>query len=313
MLRYRADVRSLRIVAAYWALVAWQWFAAPTQPVLAVALVVTTCFFSWFAATITHNTLHTPVFYSRGMNRALQVLLTVSYGFPVSEYVPGHNLSHHRFTQSRKDVMRTTKARYQWNLLNGLLFFVHVAGDVTAANMRYVKSMRRRRPRWFRQFVLETVACWGLKAALFVVDWRKCLLYVVVPHLFALWAITSINFVQHDGCDPDHEYNHSRDFTGKLINWLTCNNGYHTIHHLEPALHWSLRPRVHEEKVAPFIHPALVQKSLIAYSWRTFFVPGKRVRFDGAPYVLPVEGPDEEWFTTTDQPEATSLGAEAEA
>ena len=40
-------------------------------------------------------------------NKLIQVFLSLTYGHPVSSYVPGHNLSHHKYTQSRKDVMNT--------------------------------------------------------------------------------------------------------------------------------------------------------------------------------------------------------------
>ena len=49
----------------------------------------------------------------------MNVLLTISYGHPSSTYVPGHNLSHHKYTQSEKDFMRTSKVNFKWNLLNG--------------------------------------------------------------------------------------------------------------------------------------------------------------------------------------------------
>ena len=37
---------------------------------------------------------------------------------PVSMFVPGHNLSHHKYLQKPKDRMRTDKLRFRWNLLN---------------------------------------------------------------------------------------------------------------------------------------------------------------------------------------------------
>src|SRR5690349_22194051 len=120
MLRYRADIKTLVFVAIYFGLVAVQWAIAPTTLAIAIPLFVLTCFFSFFGAVATHNTVHAPVFHQRWANRLFQAVLTLTYGHPVSAYVPGHNLSHHKYTQSRKDVMRTTKTRFRWNLLNGM-------------------------------------------------------------------------------------------------------------------------------------------------------------------------------------------------
>ena len=111
-LRYRADVRTLGFVATYLALVVVGWNVWDSLPLLGkVGWVGVTSVFSFFCAVITHNTIHVPVFEERGWNRLFQYVISVCYGHPVSAFVPGHNLSHHLHTQSRRDVMRTTKAR----------------------------------------------------------------------------------------------------------------------------------------------------------------------------------------------------------
>lgn len=102
---------------------------------------ILTCWFSFFGAVATHNTVHSPVWKSRTMNRLFQVVLTLTYGHPVSAYVPGHNLSHHKYTQSRKDVMRTSKVRFRWNLLNGL-FFMSRLGARTSSSPTCATSRR---------------------------------------------------------------------------------------------------------------------------------------------------------------------------
>jgi fatty acid desaturase len=310
MLRYRADVKTLIFVAIYFGLVAVQWVYAPKDLTIAAPLLVLTCWFSFFGAVATHNTVHSPVFKQRGLNRLFQVALTLTYGHPVSAYVPGHNLSHHKHTQSRRDVMRTTKVRFRWNLLNGIFFMSSVGKDIFIADMRYFKAMYRRNPPWFRQMIFEAVVFIATMAALLLLDWQKFLLYVLVPHQYAAWGIITMNFLQHDGCDERSEYNHSRNFVGKLVNWWTYNNGFHSIHHVEPGLHWSLLPAEHAKRIAPFIHPNLDQPSLLAYLWRTFFWPAKRRMYDDTPYVLPPEGPDEEWIPAPQEtPRDVSLGA----
>ncbi|WP_437747825.1 fatty acid desaturase [Sorangium sp. So ce1504] len=310
MLRYRADIKTLLFVATYFVLVAVQWVYAPRALWLAIPLLATTCVFSFLGAVATHNAVHCPVFRRRWLNRAFQVALTLTYGHPVSAYVPGHNLSHHKYTQSRRDVMRTTKVRYRWNLLNGLFFMSRVVRDILPADMRYFKAMYRRNPPWFRQMLLESAVFLGAMGALLALDWQKFLLYVLIPHQYAAWGIVTMNYLQHDGCDEDSEHNHSRNFVGRLVNWWTYNNGFHSIHHMEPGLHWSLLPAAHARRVAPFIHPGLDQPSLLAYLFRSFVWPGKRLRYDGAPVVLPPEEPDEEWIPgPKETPSDVSLGA----
>ena len=313
MLRHRADIRTLAFVAFYYALVVAEWRVAPWRWYVVLPLVVLTCVVSWICAVITHNTLHTPVFKNRTANKVFQVALTCAYGFPVSEYVPGHNLSHHKFTQKRSDLMRTSKARQSWNLLNLFVFFPRVGADIFSENYRYVSMMKQRMPRWYHQLMIELIVCWGAKAALLLLDWRKALVFIVVPHFYAVWGITTVNFLQHDGCDEDHEYNHSRNFVGRIFNWFTFNNGFHGIHHEHPGLHWSLCPAAHYEELHAGIDPALEQKSLAVYLFKTFVYPGKRLRYDGKPVVLPEDGPDEEWIPANIHAAVSELGAEGTA
>lgn len=310
MLRYRADIRTLCFVATYFGLVAVQWLYRPTALWVAIPLVVLTCFFSFFGAVITHNTIHCPMFHSQGLNRLMQVVLTCTYGHPVSSFVPGHNLSHHRFTQSRRDVMRTSKVRFRWNLLNGLLFMFRMVPSIMRADSAYAKAMFRRHPKWFRQLLLELGALYVAMGLLLWLDWQAFLLYVFLPHRYAGWGIITMNLLQHDGCDGESAHNHSRNFVSGIVNWFTFNNGYHSIHHVKASLHWSLLPEAHAEKVAPFIHPALDQPSLVGYLWRTFIWPGRRLKYDGTPIILPDEGPDESWIPAPHEtPKDVSLGA----
>lgn len=298
VLRYRADVRTLAFIASYFVLLPIA-YSLPFDTkhvwlIAAMTLVMMTV--SWLNAVITHNVVHCPVWKNRTLNKLTQIALSLAYGFAVSDYIPGHNLSHHRFTQTRKDVMRTSKVRYRWHLLNLLLFFFHVGFDVVAANGKYARYAKGRAEKWHRQRWIEVVVTWSVKIALIAIDWRKGILFVLVPHLWAVWGITTVNLLQHDGADGSHPYNHSRNFVGRIFNWFTFNNGFHGMHHMEPGLHWSLLRQAHEQRLKPFMDPRLDEPSLAVYLLRTFVWPGKRRMFDGRPITFIEEGPDEDWI-----------------
>lgn len=309
-LRYAADIRTLAFVAVYFGLVGVQWVVAPAQLWLAVPLFLATCVFSFFGAVITHNTIHCPVFVSRTANRVFQVILSLTYGSAVSAFVPGHNLSHHKHTQSMRDVMRTTKVRHQYNPLNLLEFAPRVALAIMKNDVAYAKAMKGQHKKWFMQYRIETASVFFVTGVLFLLDWKKALVYWLIPHLYAAWGIISINYLQHDGCDADSRYNHSRNFVGKFVNWWTFNNGFHAIHHDRPGLHWSLTPKAHEEVYVGNIDPRLDEKSMFLYLFRAFVITGRRKRYDGRPVVLPPVGVDENWIPL---PEETpdDLGAVA--
>ncbi|KAF4674071.1 hypothetical protein FOL47_009750 [Perkinsus chesapeaki] len=244
------------------------------------------------------------VFYNDNLNRIFQCILSLTYGHPVSTFVPGHNLSHHRYTQLRMDPMRTSKLRYTWNFLNGLLFQPTVAGDVFKADIRYILVQRDNGRQYYVNAVREasTVICVSL--ALAILDWRRFLIYFYIPHFFAQWAIVGMNMLQHDGCDvvdyhdQKHNYNGSRNFVGYWLNYLTFNNGYHSIHHLYPKMHWSRLPCEHDKQIKPHIHPQLDQSSMGTYIFEAFIYPGIRLRYDGKPVDIDCtkpDDPDEDW------------------
>ena len=66
----------------------------PAMPLQALCVPVLG-FSSWLCAVVAHNTVHTPVFHEQWMNSLFQIWVSLSYGFPISDYIPGHNLSHH--------------------------------------------------------------------------------------------------------------------------------------------------------------------------------------------------------------------------
>lgn len=296
ILRRPEDWRPIATVAAWFALVIAEWIWMPPQPFVLIPLVALTCMIAFLGAVATHNTMHVPIFRAKKLNRLIQVALTLVYGHPVSSFVPGHNLSHHDYIESPRDVMRTTKARFRWHLLN-LLFFMQIVGrDVMRAELSYIRAAWRFDRPWVKQLLLETTVWLSSSAVLLLIDWRKFLLFIVLPNMYASWGILAMNMLQHDGCDIDSEYNHSRNFTGKLINWLTFNNGFHTVHHYDANIHWSDLPKLHAMFIAPHIHPELVQSSLVKYVFRTYVWPGKRVRLDGTELPPVDPGPDEDWI-----------------
>ena len=296
MLRYKADLRTLAMVTLFFGMAAGGWLLYDRLPIWAIApWVIITAFVSFFCAVIVHNTIHCPIFKSRNMNRFFQVILSFTYGHSVSAYVPGHNYSHHKYLQSKKDVMRTYKARFRWNFLNQALFFFIMSGDLLRDEVRFAKVLWKTNRKWVYGYLFELALVIGVKVTLLILDPIKAILFVWLPHQYAVWGIVSTNYWQHEGCDVTHRYNHSRNFTGKFLNFVAFNNGYHGMPHEKPGLHWSLLPTAHEKELAPHLHPNLNQKSLLKYLWRSCVYPGKRVDYLGNPPVLPPRDKDEDW------------------
>jgi fatty acid desaturase len=296
MLRYKADRRTVAAVALYFTAAALPWIFWDQLSTLQLALlVVVNCYLSFTCAVIVHNVIHAPIFKSKTMNRAFQYLLSFSYGHSVSAFVPGHNFSHHKYTQQAPDAMRTTKARFKINILNQLFFFYIMSGDILKGEFSFAKRMYQEKRAWFWQYTFELGLVMLSNIILLVINWKCALLCWILPHQFASWGIVGTNYFQHDGCDEEHPYNHSRSFSSKSLNFVLFNNGFHGAHHEKPNLHWSKLPEYHEKNIRPYLHPNLDRNSLIAYLIEAHIYPGKRVDYLGNPIVLPPSVPDEDW------------------
>jgi len=308
MLRNPADRRTIAFTGIFFALVAAQWnWGASWSPWVRGLVLSLTCVFGAVGAVATHNLVHTPVFRNRTLNNWFRLAVSMNYGTPVSVFLPVHNLSHHEHTQTRRDITRTHKSRFRWNLLNVVLAGAQWSGAAMKADIAYFKDARERGAASYRQMRFELIGFVVLTGALLVLDPVKTLLYVIIPQQAGQWFITSINFIQHDGCDDDQTgFNHSRNFVGGAFNFLFYNNGYHTIHHMQPGLHWSKCPAAHDKKVKPYIHPALDQKSFVVYFFKAFILPGKRVTYLGEPFEPEPAGEDEPFLSPVEEARAVA-------
>lgn len=306
-LRYNADLRVLLWEVIYFAVSIHLWnnMYEMSWPMFIANFFVCTVF-SFLGATITHNAIHVPLFRDNtGLaNSLFQIVLSMTYGWPVSALIPGHNLSHHKFTNGPKDAMRTTQMRYESQLLNYFMFPVSVSSRIAKYDMEYMDVQRKEsRPIW-KQYVREAAVFYTFQVACAVYDWRRYFVVWFIPQLYAKFQIIGMNTMQHDGCpqpgpnvskDDLIQYQIARNFTGGIVNFLTFNNGYHTVHHITPGLHWSFLAAEHD-KIAAKIHPNLNQPNMLTWWWQAHIWPGKRTWYDGSDYALPPEVPDEPWY-----------------
>lgn len=300
MLKHSSDRRTLAVVGIYFTSIVLAWVYFPESWLFRIPLVGLICVLSFMCAVITHNTIHVPIFKARGWNKIFQVILSFTYGHSVSAYVPGHNFSHHQYTQSPRDRIRTDKMRFKWNILNQLFFFFRMVPGIMRDENVFAKRMWKENPRWFVQYALELAVVMGIKVTLLFIDWEKALLILFLPHAYAAWGIVGTNYWQHDGCDEHHPHNHTRNFSGRFLNYIAFNNGYHGAHHDVPHMHWSMLPAYHTQHIAPNIHANLDRDNLFTYLWEVHVWPGKRIDYRGNPLVLQPKREDADWIEGLD-------------
>lgn len=256
-LRHRADLRTLGFVVLALVLLGGAWSGLLRHPVALAG--------SWLMAfvccIIAHNHMHQPVFYGRFWNGMFQLMLMFGSGQPPTGIITAHNERHHVHPDSESDFVRTSLVGSRWNFVNLLVFpFLSVAA-MMREKPNDLSRWRISRPRLYRQAVLERSVFYVALVSLAALDWRSTLLFLVLPWLGAQLALVGVNLLQHQDCDTTSEYDHSRNVTGFVANWILLNNGFHTAHHLRPSLHWSLLPDYHRRQVVPRINPALDHRS----------------------------------------------------
>lgn len=282
-LRYRADWRTLAWtfgIIPVLAIAPYRW------PGLAGWLLPLTMYGAYSAAVIAHNHNHTPTFVGRMSNRVFSAWISFFYGFPTYGWIPTHNENHHRYRGAEGDAtVRSSRERPDSAWLALTHFFRSTSTQGPLLSRYRAKLRARSRAAWLGVWTQYAVVYGGHLAMLALAlrlhgVSRGLFVYATalgVPAVMALWGIMFTNWVQHVGCDPGSRWNHSRNFVSSWMNALVFDNGFHTVHHERPGLHWSQLRREHA-KIAHHLEPHCVSPSIFHYAFETYLL-GRR---DGA-------------------------------
>ena len=269
MLRYSADLRAVLYMVVTTAIFASFWLFDISWAIF-VPLYIVFLFMSVTVAVITHNHMHISMWTWKPLNVLTDWWLTVFYGVPIFTWLPTHNRNHHRYTNKLGDTSITYRHTEENNLLS-ILSYPSVSGfhQLTQSVVPYMAELRQNDKKtfyenWFQVFVL---AAWTIGFLIF--DWKRALLFVVIPQQFSAFSVFVFNYVQHVHTDEESAYNNSRNFMG--VNWFLFNNGYHTAHHERANVHWSELPAEHA-KVVDKIDPSLIEKTFVGFIFRSYIL-----------------------------------------
>ncbi len=222
-------------------------------------------------STMVHNHQHLPMWTVKWLNIFTDNFLTVFYGFPVFAWIPTHNTNHHVHINKEPDYTKTYLVSEKNNLLT-LLTYPSISGYMQQKAVgSYFLSLYKADRRKFFFHLLQVISLVAWIVVALVIDWKKAILYVIVPQQLSLFAVLIFNYVQHIHADEESEFNHSRNITGKLLNFLLLNNGLHTAHHISPGVHWS-KLREKHDKIADKIDPRLNESNFAWYLFRVYIL-----------------------------------------
>lgn len=265
-LRFRADIVCLAYMALASGLLAWH----ATLDGISWWLVAVHAAMAYGCGCIQHVHAHTPMWRRRDLNTATSLWIALLRGDGPWSWVPTHVANHHRYANQPGDMTLTT--RYgDGNHLYGWLAYTAdgCVRYVVAGGRHLMAGLRGPRRRWSPAIQVAGVAM--LYAVALGWDPIRAAAMLAIPHGFALIAMVATGYPQHHHTDTGSAWSHSRDFTGRLNNWLHFNHGFHTVHHVEPSLHWTEWPIAHR-LVADLLDPRLNEPCLPCYLVRTYLL-----------------------------------------
>ncbi|MBK8564626.1 MAG: fatty acid desaturase [Saprospiraceae bacterium] len=282
MLRYSADARSFAfmLLTTFLLFFLWKNGSELSTPVF-ILLYGLQLLMAVVVSVMVHNHQHLAMWKHKWLNVATDNWLTAFYGFPIFAWIPTHNSNHHVHVNKEPDYTRTYQRTEKNNLIT-LLSYPSLSGMKQQGPVfQYMKSLwgQNRRKFWFH--FLQVISLLAFIIIALAIDWRKAIWYVIIPQQVSTFSVLIFNYVQHIHADEESEFNHSRNITGPVLNFILLNNGYHTAHHISPGIHWSQLKEKHEA-IAGKIDPRLNERSFLWFLFRTYilgaFIPSCRTQ-----------------------------------
>jgi fatty acid desaturase len=224
-------------------------------------LVLLACALTYGCGCLVHNQAHLPLWRGRICNYLYECWLLLLRGDGVWAWRPTHIANHHRFENRQGDHLRTDRAGTSHHLGVWLTGVVIGLTLYIGAALRELGIMLVRAPGRAAGILLQLALLTIFLGGSWWADPVRAFWLIVVPQAFGILAMIATAYPQHHGCEADHPFRLARDFTGPLNNVLHFNHGFHTVHHLDPALHWSEWPAAHRA-IADRLDPRLEEPSL---------------------------------------------------
>ena len=232
-----------------------------------LGLLLLQAFASYIGNGINHNHCHRPTLATRRQNRVFNIFLSWVVGYPVSVLKIIHALNHHGQFATARDWSGTHHLPEQSFM--GLIRYTLRA--FRSMNQTDAKAHELSlRPALKSDVRRESRAVIVLVAMLLLISPLTFLSVTLPAWILSNFVAVMINALQHGGCDLKSPTHHSVNFTGRLYNYLLCNNGYHTWHHDHTDVHWSDLPARHRQDLDAILSADLNQPNFLVYVWKAY-------------------------------------------
>lgn len=238
-----------------------------------IALIVLLGFMTFVILSLQHNIAHHPIFHNRIANQLLTHFITLLTGVSSRGLEIIHIQNHHAHIDDDNDWGRTSRYQYRSEGVNYLLYILNTPFLFLWHMKANRNSVRDHRIDSENSLMISLILVCTL------LNWKYTLAYFVIPYTIGQLLLVSFNYFQHRACNPENIYESSRNFTGKWINTITMNNGYHTAHHLHPHKHWSEYAHIHC-RISSQIPAELNQANFFVYFWKEIVLKRRNMEIE---------------------------------
>lgn len=192
---------------------------------------------------VLHMHTHRPLFLSRGMNRLTDLLCCLPGALTAADMREVHIINHHRYNDGPQDVTSTEgrehgpRAVWYW-ITYSVRIHIHTL-RMLFARKPSTDRRKRRHQYLFDVTLLPVLVC----ASAYFVGTTRFALFYVIPLVLTQVNAGYFAWLSHAPArDFDDDPSKSINTVGNVLNFFIFNQGYHSVHHRYPGIHWSQIP-----------------------------------------------------------------------
>ena len=161
------------------------------------------------------------------------------FGHTPETYFIHHMAMHHVENNMAEDTSSTLP--YQRDSLKGFfMYYLHFMFLGFQETFQYFFS--RKRKKFYTRLTLGELSFFIFCIAMCFVNLKATLFVLVIPFLFARLVMMLGNWTQHAFIDLSDPEENTINCINTKYNRICWNDGYHAVHHLRPALHYTEIP-----------------------------------------------------------------------